>query len=115
MSGPRIRGVAPKEQRTYNGKVYMSASEARHAAELDIQKRCGLVSDWRSQVPFQITVNGKNICRVVIDFGVDMPNGTTHYEEVKGFETEIYHLKKKLLLACYPGIDYRVVKVKRKR
>lgn len=106
--------VSPKAERTYNGTVYHSKAEARYAAELDLQKRVGLIREWSNQVPFQITVNGVNICKVVVDFSVVYSDGRTQYVEIKGKETEAYRLKRKLLAACYPDLDYVVLKAWRK-
>jgi len=110
--GPRIR-VSPKEQRTYGGVVYHSKAEANRAAELDIMKHAGKIAAWTRQVPFPIEVNGVYICTVVVDFRIcpTAAKGGSWLEEIKGHETETYKIKAKLLLACYPGIDYRVVKV----
>lgn len=106
----RIR-VADKASRTYNGRVYHSAAEARYAAHLDLLVKMGTLWDWKAQVPFPIIIRGTKICSVVIDFIV-VPEGTDakpYYVEVKGMETAVWKLKRKLLLACYPGIDLRVV------
>lgn len=106
---PRIR-VGALSDRTYKGKVYMSKAEAKYAAELDLKKKAGLIRDWRSQVPFQITVSGHKICKVIVDFAVDEKDGTTRYVEIKGSVTEVYQLKKRLLNACYPDITYEVLR-----
>ena len=106
-------GVSDPVKRTYSGKVYMSHAEAKYAAELDLKKRAGLIRDWRSQVPFQIVVNGHKICKVIIDFAVDELNGTTRYVELKGVELDKWKLKEKLLRACYPETVLDVLKVRR--
>ena len=105
----RIR-VAAKADRTYNGVVYHSKAEARYAAELDILKKAGVITEWWRQIPFGIKVQGRWICDVVVDFKILDRKEYAYYVEIKGHETEVYRLKRDLLLACYPGIDYRVVK-----
>lgn len=112
MGRGRIRGVASKEDRTYNGQVYHSKAEAKKAAELDLMKKTGQIVTWTSQVPFPIEVNGVYICTVIVDFRVCPTafKGTSYLLEVKGHETQLYKLKRKLLKACYPDLDYRVVK-----
>ena len=107
----RIR-VAPKADRTYNGMVYHSKAEARFAAELDLKKKAGLIRDWWGQVHFCLKVNGKEIGSMVIDFSVVDKDGKQYYVEVKGQETAKYKLQRNILLACYPNIDYRVVKAR---
>lgn len=113
-SGPgKVRNVAPRALRTYNGVVYHSKSEAKHAFELDRQKAAGMIYAWEPQVALPIRLNGIHICNVVVDFRVKAAlECEWRYVEVKGFETEIYKLKRKLLLAMY-GRDfaYEVVRV----
>lgn len=106
---PRIR-VASKLERTYKNVVYHSAAEAKQAAELDLLQRVGEIVEWERQVALPIKLRGIFICAVVIDFKVYRFNADPYFLEVKGHETELYRIKRKLLQACYPGIDYRVVK-----
>lgn len=109
----RVRNVSPKELRTYNGVIYHSKSEAMYAFELDRQKAAGIIHSWEPQIPLPIRLNGIHICNVVVDFRVrDTPAGEWRHIEVKGWETDIYKLKRKLLFAMY-GRDfkYEVVKV----
>ena len=106
----RIRGVAQKADRTYAGRVFHSKAEAKQAAELDLLVKCGEVVAWEPQVPLPIRVRGEYICTVIVDFKVYPLKSDPYFIEVKGMETEVYKLKRKLLRACYPGLDYRVVK-----
>ncbi len=105
----RIRGVAPKEQRTYNGVVYHSKAEATYAGMLDLLVKVGSVSSWRRQVRFPIVVNGVTVCDIVVDFQVVYPDGKTALVEVKGHETEVYILKAKLFSAAYPALKLVVI------
>ena len=45
----RVRNVAPKADRTYNGRVYHSKAEAKYAFELD----CQLLAREDMQVGFR--------------------------------------------------------------
>jgi len=107
----RIRNVAPPALRTYAGRVYHSRAEAKYAFELDALKAAGRIKEWVPQVAFPIVIQGVKICKVVIDFEVTPVSGKPWYIEVKGMESEAYKLKRKLLRACYPDMDYRVVRV----
>ncbi len=110
--GGKVRNVAPRSDRTYKGVVYDSKAEMMYAFNLDKEKGLGLIWDWNRQPVFPIVVNGNKICHLRVDFGIlDEYGGTWRYVEIKGFETEVYKLKKKLLLACYPGLQYSVVKL----
>lgn len=111
MKQPRVRGVAAKEDRTYNGQVFHSKAECLYAFGLDMQKSAGAIHAWQSQVVMPIRLNGIHICNVMVDFGIkDTAISDWRYVEVKGFSTELFLLKKKLLLAMYPGLIYEVVR-----
>ena len=96
---------------TYDGVKYHSAAEARRAMELDILIKCKKIQRWERQIPFAIEINGVHVCRVVVDFRVYPLAGMWWLEEVKGHETPVYKLKRKLFAACYPNLDYRVLNV----
>lgn len=107
------RGVAPKIERTYNGIVYQSKAEAVYAAGLDIRVKVGDLKSWERQVPYGLKVNGNLICVHRLDFKEWDFKGGFILTEVKGHATEMWKLKKKLLFACYPGIEayYNLVQV----
>lgn len=89
----------------YNGKVFDSKREAEHCMLLDTLKKATKKEDrvisYECQVPFQITVNGVKICKYIADFIVVFGDGRTEVQDVKGFRTSIYLLKKKLVEAQY--------------
>lgn len=107
------RSPAGKLARTYNSVLYDSKAEAAYAAELDLRKRTKLIRDWQRQIPFELIVGGKRICRHRVDFRVIEMDGSYTYIEVKGHPTEAWKLRKALLLALNPDIRYQVVGVGR--
>jgi len=107
----RIRNVAPPALRTYAGRVYHSRAEAKYAFELDALKAAGRIKEWEPQVVIWIVVNEVKICKLTVDFRVWPLKGNPWLIEVKGHETEVYKLKRKLLKVCRPELDYRVVRV----
>lgn len=109
LKQPRIRNVAARGDRTYNGTVYDSKAEALHAFGLDALKSAGKIVDWERQIRFDLTVNGVKICKFIIDFKIVENNGHVHFEEVKGWAAPEYKLKLKLFRALYPSLDYRLV------
>jgi len=98
-----------KLRRTLDGVVYDSAAERDYAAQLEHQKKMGIILSYRRQVPFVLKVNGTKICTHYVDFTVLAKNGVECVREVKGHETEVWKLKHKLFEACYPDIPYVVV------
>lgn len=95
----------------YNGRWYHSETEANYAAALDIRKRVD-VRDWWPQVTFPLRVNGVLICKYIVDFKVLLRDGSTELFEVKGYETAISKLKRKLFAALYPEEKLTVVRGK---
>ena len=87
----------------WNGVEYDSAKEARRAAELRLMQMAGIISDLREQVKFELIPaqrRGKHTERAVnyiADF-VYTENGETVVEDVKGFRTKEFIVKRKLML-----------------
>jgi len=76
----------------YNGVWYGSRKEAQRAWELDMLLFAGEISDLRRQVPFQLSV-----CKYVADFVYKNKDGNEVVEDCKGYRTDIYRLKKKMM------------------
>lgn len=98
----------------HNGIQYHSKKESQYAAELDLMKKAGEIKDWDRQIPISLEVNGYRICRYYVDFRVFHKDDTIELIEVKGFETDVFRLKRKLLEATYlkenPNVRYTVVR-----
>lgn len=107
----RARGIAPSDERLYDGVLYHSKSEAKYAAILGFMLRVGQIKQWWRQVRVPLIVNGVTVCTMVADFQVEHLDGARELIEVKGLETDVYKIKRKLFAACYPDRKYTVVKV----
>ena len=105
---------ADRESCTYKGQLYHSRLEARYAATLDQLANASdpkeRVVAWDRQVKFDLRVNGKHITNYFCDFRVYLADGRIEYREVKGFETEVWKLKKALLEATMPDIALKMVR-----
>lgn len=104
-----------KSQSTlYNGRQYHSKFEASYAYDLDMQKKAGTIKDWEPQFKVSLDVNNKHICNYYVDFKVTNNDESIELVEVKGYETEVWRLKRKLLEATYlienPNVSYVVIK-----
>lgn len=108
---PRIQGVAPKEDRSYEGRCYHSKNEMLYAAKLDLLLKAGKIQRVEPQIRIPLRVNDQLVCTMVADFLVVNNDGTREYHEVKGMESEVYRLKVKLLKACRPDLTYIVIRV----
>lgn len=94
-----------------DGIRFASKAESRRYSELKCLERAGIISHLELQPRFPLIVNGQHICTYVGDFRY-VENGKPATEDVKGFKTDVYTIKKKLLLATHPGIDHREIGLK---
>lgn len=83
-----------------DGHAFASRAEARRYAELKMLERGGQIRELRLQVPFPVEINGRRICKYIADFTYLDAAGPI-IEDVKGYRTDIYRLKKKLVEALY--------------
>jgi len=92
--------VAKYGNRRTNG--FASKKEARRHQELSLLQRGGAIRDLRTQVPFDIVVNGLKVCTYVADFTYIVPEtGEKIVEDAKGYRTPIYRLKARLVRAVH--------------
>ena len=117
---------------TIDGITFDSKKEAKRYTELKLLEKAGHITHLELQPEYQITINGAKICKYKADFRyftVRQENNEQYYnskgewqtptmtgdkegqivEDVKGFKTPIYRLKKKLVEACYPGTQIKEV------
>jgi len=111
---------------TIDGITFDSKREAKRYSELKVLEKAGHITHLELQPEYQITINGAKICKYKADFRyftVRAENNERSYnskgewqtptmtgdkegqivEDVKGFKTPIYRLKKRLVEASYPG------------
>lgn len=97
----------------YQGRKYDSKKEAEYAMQLDFMRKAvnpkDKVIDWEPQVPFQVELNGKKICKYFADFKVTYADGRVEIVDVKPIDrrtgksrsTDVFKIKKKLVEAQY--------------
>ena len=95
------------------GKSFDSLGERDRYLYLFDSQRIGLVSHICCQISYRLSVKGIHICKYIADFVYYKSDGIGGWEVVvedfKGFETPVFKLKEKLMLACL-GIKINVVK-----
>jgi hypothetical protein len=102
---PRCRSCAPNKFSNQSSGTHQSRKESRIAVDL----RAVYGSALREQVPFvlipkQLDAKGKVVertCSYVADFVYTDCDGVTHVVDAKGWRTEVYRLKKKLMLLVH--------------
>lgn len=99
---------------TYGGRTYMSIKEAQYAEELDWLLKGKEIKEWIPQFKIDLKVNGKHISFYYVDFKVITKHNTIQFHEVKGFETEVWKLKWRVLEAIVdeiePGCELIIIK-----
>jgi len=91
----------------YNGMYYRSKKEAGYAQHLDILMKADdekeRVVEWEYEPTIEVICNGKRVFTYKIDFKVTYGDGRIEYIEVKGFETNYWRLKFKVVEAINNG------------
>lgn len=116
-----VRRVASKygaKKVQIDGITFSSKAEAKRYSELKLLERAGHITNLELQPKFDLVpsvkyagaARAKPALRYVADFRYVDHLGKTIVEDVKGFETREYQIKKHLLLALH-GIE--VVEVRR--
>lgn len=77
---------------------FSSKKEGRRYQELKALQHAGDVKFFLRQTPFHLP--GKT--RYVLDFMVFWENGNVTFEDTKGFRTQVYKLKKRMVEELYP-------------
>lgn len=93
---------------TVDSMRFDSKAEAGRWGQLVAAQEAGAITNLRRQVRYPLDVNGLRVCDYVADHVYD-ENGVTVVEDVKGMETAVYRIKRKLMLAVY-GVAIREVR-----
>lgn len=88
-----------RKMKAPDGQVFDSVKEYYRWGCLRLMERAGAISDLKRQVKFELIPKqkGERPCYYIADFTY-MENGELVVEDVKGVRTEVYKIKKKLML-----------------
>ncbi|MBD5427512.1 MAG: DUF1064 domain-containing protein [Treponema sp.] len=87
--------------------TYDSLKESRRAAQLRLLQHAGEIRDLKEQVRFELiprqldAVTGETLeraCSYIADFTYRLSDGTFVVEDTKGYLTDVYRIKRKLML-----------------
>jgi len=85
-----------------DGYLFDSQAEARRYQELKLMQAAGEIDALELQPVYEIMVGERHICNYRADFKYyDIKKGMAVVEDVKGYRTSVYRLKKKLVEALY--------------
>jgi len=88
-----------------DGIKFDSKKEANRYQELKLLQKAGDISDLKLQQSYTIIVGDVKVCRYISDFTYIKNNSSESVcEDCKGFRTQTYIIKRKLMKACF-GIE----------
>lgn len=100
----------PKPSKHHNvktqvdGIVFDSKREANRYLQLKLGEKQGRIRDLKTQYVYPIVIDGVRICDYYADFRYDELSGgswQTVVEDAKGRATDVYRIKRKLMLAVH--------------
>jgi len=90
-----------KKVTVHNIKFDSIVESQRYVALLE-QQRKGKIKDLELQKSFEMVIDGEKICRYIADFSYyTVPDNKYVVEDVKGFKTDVYKIKKKLMKGIF--------------
>jgi len=100
-----------------DGYRFDSTAEANRYRELLLLAKAGEISELLVHPKFQLQEAfehcGKHYRAITYEADFmyqDVETGGMVVEDTKGFSTDVFRLKMKMLLYKYPGLDFRIVK-----
>jgi hypothetical protein len=87
------------------GITFDSKKEALRYKELKLLEDSNIIMNLARQVPFELVPkqNGERAVKYIADFVyINVQTGETIVEDVKGFKTDVYKIKRKLFKWRYP-------------
>lgn len=100
-----------------NGIKFPSKAEAKRYRELMLLKRAGVVTDVQLQPTYELipkfihTATGEKVSatKYKADFLVTYKDGHQEIEDVKGYLTPVYKLKKRMFMNAYPNLQIKEI------
>lgn len=93
-----------------DGVWFDSVAESKYYAALKIREKAGEVFDVELQKPYALVVNGFLVATYKCDFEFfDAVTKTRRVIDVKGVQTPVFKLKRKLMKACL-GIEVELAR-----
>ena len=92
-----------------DGLCFDSQLEADYYIELKLRQRAGEIVGFCRQGRFIITA-GERATEYVCDFVVFYPDGSYEIIDTKGYETEVFRIKKKAFAEKYPRLKLKLIR-----
>ena len=98
----------------FDGFLFDSLAECRRYRELKLLEQAGLITglivhpSFILQPPFKHHGRSERAIRYEADFSY-FEKGAEVVEDVKGVRTQLFEVKRKMLLYRFPDLDFRIV------
>lgn len=115
-SKPKKKSKYRNKKVTIDGITFDSKKEANYYLKLKLLKQAGEIKDFGLQEKFVLqegfTKNGERHRPITYyaDFIIDNLDGSTDVVDVKGMETQVFKIKKKLFEYKYPDLSIKIIK-----
>jgi hypothetical protein len=103
-----MRSKYRNKKTVVDGITFDSMAEAARYRTLKVKLDAGEIKDLTLQKRFPVVINGVKVCTYVADFVYTHRLGGQVVEDVKGFITPMYRLKKKLVNAVH-GVEIQEI------
>lgn len=99
---PKKKNKFRAQKTVVGNRTFDSKKEAARFAQLGQLQQAGIIHSLELQPEFPIWINGIKVFTYRADFAYfDVPNSQRVIEDVKGFKTQVYILKRKAVEAYY--------------
>lgn len=105
----RILSKYNNKKITLDGKTFDSKKEAERYKVLKMLENANIISNLSRQVPFELIPKQKDerAVKYIADFMyVETKTGKIIVEDVKGYRTDVYKIKRKLFKLRYPEYEF---------
>ena len=113
---PKKKSKYGNVKTTVDGIEFDSIKEADYYCQLKILKMAGEIKDFGLQEKYELQpmfkkdgVTHRSITYAA-DFVIENNDGTTDVVDVKGFETQVFKIKRKLFEYKYPELQLKIIK-----
>lgn len=113
---PKKKSKYGNKKTVVDGIEFDSQKEAEYYCQLKLLKRAGEIKGFGLQPRYELQPkfrkNGKKYRPItyIADFVISNNDGTTEIVDVKGVETQVFKIKKKMFEYKYPDLTLKVVK-----
>lgn len=97
-----------KRSKVTMGVTYDSKGEAKYAGHLQELKLAKLIQDWDRQVRIELRAGGRKVCTYIVDFVVTVDANTIELHEYKGYATDVWKIKWRILECTLPEVTERM-------